>query len=180
VTLTTSKRPPTRPENRIRVVSGRHGHRIGVDVILSFAAELIGTFVLVLAIISSAIAATLAEPVAGASFNSLAVPIAGVRTRGRCGGFWPHLWRPCKSRCDDWSRVESTISWETGCRLSECPICRIRLGSTHSVVAVWEQGAISGRSRCNSSGGRSRHGTCLRRRRHRYVHSGSCRARRGY
>jgi aquaporin Z/aquaporin NIP len=32
VTLTTSKRLPTRPENRIRVVSGLHGHRIGDDV----------------------------------------------------------------------------------------------------------------------------------------------------
>jgi hypothetical protein len=76
VTLTTSKRLPTRPESRIRVVSGLHGHGIGVDVPRSFTAELIGTFVRVLAIISTAIAAALAEPVAGASFNSLAVPIA--------------------------------------------------------------------------------------------------------
>ncbi len=77
MTLTTSKRLSTRPENRIRAASGLHGHRIGDHVVRSFAAELIGTFVLVLAIISTAIAATLAEPVAGASFNSLAVPIAG-------------------------------------------------------------------------------------------------------
>ena len=60
--LATSKRLPMRPENRIRVVSGLHGHRIGIDVIRSFAAELIGTFVLVLAaIISSAVAAALAD-----------------------------------------------------------------------------------------------------------------------
>ena len=30
--LRASKRLPTKPENRIRVVSGRHGHRIGVNV----------------------------------------------------------------------------------------------------------------------------------------------------
>lgn len=77
VTLTTSKRLVTGRESRVRVASGLHGHRIGDDAVRSFTAELIGTFVLVLAIISTAIGATLAEPVAGAPFNSLAIPIAG-------------------------------------------------------------------------------------------------------
>jgi hypothetical protein len=36
-----------------------------------------GTFVLVLAIISAAVAASLARPVAGAPYGSLAVPAAG-------------------------------------------------------------------------------------------------------
>jgi glycerol uptake facilitator-like aquaporin len=59
------------------VALGLHGHRIGDNVIHSFTVELIGTFVLVLAIISTAIAATLAQAVAGAPFRSLAVPMAG-------------------------------------------------------------------------------------------------------
>ena len=77
MTMTTSIRPPTRPRSDIRAASGLHGHNIGEETARAFTAELIGTFVLVFAIISTAIAATLSEPVAGASFDSLAVPIAG-------------------------------------------------------------------------------------------------------
>src|SRR5260370_42462994 len=39
-------------------------------------AEMIGNFVLVLAIISTAVAATIAKPLAGAPYGSLAVPLA--------------------------------------------------------------------------------------------------------
>jgi glycerol uptake facilitator-like aquaporin len=41
------------------------------------AAEALGTFVLVLAITSTAVAAALAKPLAGAPYGSLAVPVAG-------------------------------------------------------------------------------------------------------
>ena len=41
------------------------------------AAEALGTFVLVLAITSTAVAAALAKPLAGAPYDSLAVPVAG-------------------------------------------------------------------------------------------------------
>ena len=56
---------------------GLHGHLLGADVARASVAEAIGTFFLVLAITSTAIAATLDKPASGAAFSSLAVPIAG-------------------------------------------------------------------------------------------------------
>ncbi|HEX3957642.1 MAG TPA: aquaporin [Trebonia sp.] len=53
-----------------------HGHLAEGNLARAATAELVGTFVLVLAITSAAVAATLARPVAGAPYGSLAVPVA--------------------------------------------------------------------------------------------------------
>ena len=54
-----------------------HGHQLDRNLARAVTAEAAGTFVLVLAITSAAVAATLARPVAGAPYGSLAVPVAG-------------------------------------------------------------------------------------------------------
>src|ERR1700722_19876370 len=54
-----------------------HGHQLERNAARAAAAEAAGTFVLVLAITSAAVAAALARPVAGAPYGSLAVPVAG-------------------------------------------------------------------------------------------------------
>jgi MIP family channel proteins len=59
------------------LTTGLHGHRIRANTGRAAVAEGVGTFVLVLTIIGTAIAATLEVPVAGAPYGSLAVPLAG-------------------------------------------------------------------------------------------------------
>jgi MIP family channel proteins len=54
-----------------------HGHGLEDSAVRAVASEALGTFVLVLAIISTAIAAQLSEAVAGAPYDSLTVPLAG-------------------------------------------------------------------------------------------------------
>src|SRR5580704_11177451 len=54
-----------------------HGHQLERNAARAAAAETAGTFVLVLAITSAAVAAALSRPVAGAPYGSLAVPVAG-------------------------------------------------------------------------------------------------------
>jgi MIP family channel proteins len=54
-----------------------HGHQLERNLARAVTAEAVGTFVLVLAITSAAVAAALSRPVAGAPFGSLAVPVAG-------------------------------------------------------------------------------------------------------
>jgi glycerol uptake facilitator-like aquaporin len=55
-----------------------HGHQLERNLARAVTAEAIGTFVLVLAITSAAVAAALSRPVAGAPYGwSLAVPVAG-------------------------------------------------------------------------------------------------------
>jgi MIP family channel proteins len=54
-----------------------HGHQLERNAARAAAAEAAGTFVLVLAITSAAVAAALARPVAGTPYGSLAVPVAG-------------------------------------------------------------------------------------------------------
>jgi MIP family channel proteins len=54
-----------------------HGHQLEDNLARAVTAEAVGTFVLVLAITSAAVAATLSRPVAGAPYGSLAVPVAG-------------------------------------------------------------------------------------------------------
>jgi len=56
---------------------GLHGHPLEGNAIRTALAEALGTFVLVLTITSTAVAATLAKPLAGAPYGSLAVPAAG-------------------------------------------------------------------------------------------------------
>ena len=57
--------------------SGLHGHPFRANMLRSAAAEAIGSFVLVLTIVSVAVAATLGKPVAGAPYGSLTVAVAG-------------------------------------------------------------------------------------------------------
>jgi MIP family channel proteins len=54
-----------------------HGHQLERNLARAVTAEAIGTFVLVLAITSTAVAAALSRPVAGTPYGSLAVPVAG-------------------------------------------------------------------------------------------------------
>ena len=54
-----------------------HGHQLESNLVRGAVAEAVGTFVLVLAITSAAVAAALSRPVAGAPYGSLAVPVAG-------------------------------------------------------------------------------------------------------
>jgi glycerol uptake facilitator-like aquaporin len=54
-----------------------HGHQLERNLARAVTAEAIGTFVLVLAITSAAVAAALSRPVAGPPYGSLAVPVAG-------------------------------------------------------------------------------------------------------
>src|ERR1700722_11460531 len=56
---------------------GLHGHPLEGNMARAAVAEATGTFVLVLTIVSTVIAAALARPVAGAPYGSLAVPVAG-------------------------------------------------------------------------------------------------------
>lgn len=60
-----------------RTMVGLHGHPMAANMARVSVAEAVGTFMLVLAIVSTAIGATLAMPVAGAPYGSLAVPLAG-------------------------------------------------------------------------------------------------------
>jgi MIP family channel proteins len=54
-----------------------HGHQLERNLARAVTAEAVGTFVLVLAITSAAVAAALSRPVAGTPYGSLAVPVAG-------------------------------------------------------------------------------------------------------
>ena len=54
-----------------------HGHQLERNLARAVTAEAAGTFMLVLAITSTAAAAALSRPVAGAPYGSLAVPVAG-------------------------------------------------------------------------------------------------------
>ena len=56
---------------------GLHRHPIEGNLLRGSVAEAVGTFILVLTIISAAIAASLGKPVAGAPYASATVPLAG-------------------------------------------------------------------------------------------------------
>ena len=76
------KAPSTSPRSGQRTASGNavvllHGHQLERNLARAVTAEAAGTFVLVLAITSTVVAATLSRPVAGAPYGSLAVPVAG-------------------------------------------------------------------------------------------------------
>jgi MIP family channel proteins len=76
-TTATSRRQRRPASETAGQAEGLQGHPIGGNKIRTAAAEALGTFVLVLAITSTAVAAALAKPLAGAPYGSLAVPIAG-------------------------------------------------------------------------------------------------------
>ena len=65
------------PTAGARAVVFLHGHQLERNLARAVTAEAAGTFVLVLAITSAAVAAALSRPVAGAPYGSLAVPVAG-------------------------------------------------------------------------------------------------------
>ena len=71
-----SLRPGQQPASSDAVMF-LHGHQLERNLARAATAEAIGTFVLVLAITSAAVAAALSRPVAGAPYGSLAVPVAG-------------------------------------------------------------------------------------------------------
>jgi glycerol uptake facilitator-like aquaporin len=71
-----SPRSGQRPASSNAVVL-LHGHQIERNLARAVTAEAAGTFVLVLAITSTAVAAALSRPVAGAPYGSLAVPVVG-------------------------------------------------------------------------------------------------------
>ena len=66
--------PQAAPGNAVMLL---HGHQLEGNLARAVTAEAAGTFVLVLAITSAAVAAALSRPVAGAPYGSLAVPVAG-------------------------------------------------------------------------------------------------------
>jgi MIP family channel proteins len=76
-TTTTGRRQPRPAYWTARQTQGLHGHPLEGNTIRTAVAEAVGTFILVLTITSTAVAATLAKPLAGAPYDSLVVPIAG-------------------------------------------------------------------------------------------------------
>jgi MIP family channel proteins len=76
MTLTVARHPATEA-GAATALPGLHGHRLGTNIARVAAAETLGTFVLVLTIVCTAIAANLVAPVAGAPYGSLAVALAG-------------------------------------------------------------------------------------------------------
>ena len=64
-----------RPAHGLRGPHGLHGHPLDGNVARAAVAEAAGTFFLVLAIIGTAIAATLGKPVAAAPYGSLGPPL---------------------------------------------------------------------------------------------------------
>lgn len=68
---------PGQPTASRATVLRLHGHPLEGNLARATTAEAVGTFVLVVAIISAAVAASLARPVAGAPYGSLVVPVAG-------------------------------------------------------------------------------------------------------
>ncbi|MCW2760901.1 MAG: Aquaporin [Marmoricola sp.] len=71
--------PPAATGSRQQAADARglHGHSFTDNMWAVAVAEMVGTFMLVLTIAATAIGATLADPVAGAPYGSLAVPLAG-------------------------------------------------------------------------------------------------------
>jgi MIP family channel proteins len=57
--------------------TGLHGHPLAGDTGRAAVAEFVGTFILVLSIAATAVAAALDMPVAGPAYSSVAVPLAG-------------------------------------------------------------------------------------------------------
>jgi MIP family channel proteins len=76
-TISTSPAPGRPAARSTPAAVGLHGHQLEGNMARAAIAEAVGTFVLVLAITSAAVAATLARPLAGAPYGSLAVPAAG-------------------------------------------------------------------------------------------------------
>jgi MIP family channel proteins len=72
--MTPRSAPRTAPSGTVVLL---HGHQLERNLAHAVTAEAIGTFVLVLAITSAAVAAALSRPVAGPPYGSLAVPVAG-------------------------------------------------------------------------------------------------------
>jgi MIP family channel proteins len=76
-TTATSRRQRRHASETGGQAEGLQGRPVKGNTVGAAVAEALGNFVLVLAITSSAVAAALAKPLAGAPYGSLAVPIAG-------------------------------------------------------------------------------------------------------
>jgi len=74
---TLTPQAPSRPASDRGRRKGLYGHSFDTTLLRVTLAESLGTFVLVLTIVSTAVAATLAKPIAGVAYESLAIPIAG-------------------------------------------------------------------------------------------------------
>ena len=72
--ISTSPRSGQRTTSSSTVVF-LHGHQLERNLARAVTAEAAGTFVLVLAITSAAVAAALSRPIAGTPYGSLAVPV---------------------------------------------------------------------------------------------------------
>jgi MIP family channel proteins len=72
-------RPIRLPTKRLRSAedTGLHGHPLRANLFRASVAEAVGTFLLVLTIVSVVIAASLIKPVVGAPYGSLTVAVAG-------------------------------------------------------------------------------------------------------
>jgi MIP family channel proteins len=78
MTVSTAPQSIVKPRDRhSRQSMGLHGHSLKVNMVRASTAEALGTFFLVLTIVSTVIAASLSKPVAGSPYGSLAVPVAG-------------------------------------------------------------------------------------------------------
>jgi MIP family channel proteins len=75
-TIPAHPRPPLAPVNSASA-RGLHGHPLAASLLPAATAEALGTLILVLTITVTAVAASLARPIAGAAYGSLAVPAAG-------------------------------------------------------------------------------------------------------
>ena len=75
-TFVTSSSGPT-PANHTGNSNDLHSHSFDRALLRTILAETLGTFVLVLTIVSGAVAATLAKPIAGVSYGSSTIPVAG-------------------------------------------------------------------------------------------------------
>ena len=147
-------------ERAVRLHSGLHGHSLEHNTLRASLAEAVGTFVLVLTIISSAIAATLARPIAGAAYSSVAVAVAVAggaavagrrrRSRSRIGG--PS--QPC-----GYARAggEPQLPMAVRPRVPHRPTCRCDRGGLGGMGVVRRVGAKrrpSGRHRSGCRGRR--------------------------
>jgi hypothetical protein len=88
-TTTTGRRQPRPAYWTARQTESLHGHPLEGNTIRTAVAEAVGTFILVLTITSTAVAATLAKPLAGAPYDSLAVPLVGGPGPGKPRGNLP-------------------------------------------------------------------------------------------
>jgi len=102
--------------------SALHGHQLEGNMARAAAAEGVGTFVLVLSIVSTVIAAALAQPVAGSPYSSVAVPLAGGIALAVLVASLGHVSGPTSIQRSRWDWPSTAASrqplWQATCWLS--------------------------------------------------------------